>query len=60
MFLAAAKVGGIILNNTCRADFIYDDLLMASNLVYASYTNSVQKLMVYTQSWASNRYKNSP
>jgi len=45
VFLAAAKVGGIIANNTYRAEFLYDNLLIESNIIHASYLNKVQKLM---------------
>lgn len=45
VFLAAAKVGGIIANNTYRADFIYDNLIMESNIIHAAYQQEVKKLM---------------
>jgi len=45
VFVAAAKVGGIIANNTYRADFLYDNLMMESNIIHAAYKNSVSKLM---------------
>jgi GDP-L-fucose synthase len=45
VFLAAAKVGGIVANNTYRADFIYENLAIESNIIHASYLNKVQKLM---------------
>ena len=45
VFLAAAKVGGIMANNTYRAQFIYDNLLIESNIIHASYINAVQKLL---------------
>ncbi len=45
VFLAAAKVGGIVANNTYRAEFIYDNLLMECNVIHACYTTSVKKLM---------------
>lgn len=45
VFLAAAKVGGIIANNTYRADFIYDNLIMESNIIHAAYQQKVKKLM---------------
>lgn len=45
VFLAAAKVGGIIANNTFRADFIYENLMIESNIVHAAYVNKVTKLM---------------
>ena len=45
VFLAAAKVGGILANNTYRADFLYDNLMIASNVIHASYRNEVKKLL---------------
>jgi GDP-L-fucose synthase len=45
VFLAAAKVGGIVANNTYRAEFLYDNLMMQSNVIHAAYANKVEKLM---------------
>jgi GDP-L-fucose synthase len=45
VFLAAAKVGGIHANNTYRADFIYQNLMIESNIIHASYRHGVRKLM---------------
>ncbi|MBS1588027.1 MAG: GDP-L-fucose synthase [Bacteroidetes bacterium] len=45
VFLAAAKVGGIIANNTYRADFLYDNLMMETNVIHASYQQGVKKLL---------------
>jgi GDP-L-fucose synthase len=45
VFLAAAKVGGILANNTFRADFIYDNLQIQNNVIHASYQNQVKKLL---------------
>ncbi len=45
VFLAAAKVGGIVANNTYRADFIYQNLLIESNIIDAAYRNGVKKLL---------------
>ncbi|KRQ94230.1 GDP-fucose synthetase [Bradyrhizobium valentinum] len=45
VFLAAAKVGGIVANNTLRAEFLYDNLAIAANVIHAAYLNGVQKLM---------------
>src|SRR6201991_4758808 len=45
VFLAAAKVGGIIANNTYRADFLYDNLQIQNNVIHNSYLNYVKKLM---------------
>lgn len=45
VFLAAAKVGGIQANNTYRADFLYDNLMIEANIIHASYLNGVDKLL---------------
>jgi len=45
VFIAAAKVGGILANNTYRAEFLYDNLMIAANLIHASYTYHVEKLL---------------
>jgi GDP-L-fucose synthase len=45
VFLAAAKVGGIHANNIYRADFIYQNLMIESNIIHASYRHGVKKLM---------------
>jgi len=45
VFLAAAKVGGIQANNTCRADFLYDNLMIQNNVIHYSYLNNVKKLL---------------
>jgi len=45
VFLAAAKVGGIVANNTLRAEFIYDNLVMATNVIEAAHQNGAGKLM---------------
>ncbi len=45
VFLAAAKVGGIIANNTYRADFLYENLQIQNNIIHSSYVNSVKKLL---------------
>lgn len=45
VFLAAAKVGGIVANNTFRADFIYENLAIQNNIIHAAYLNNVTKLM---------------
>ena len=42
---AAGKVGGIEANNTYRAEFIYDNLMMEANIIHASYLNKVKKLL---------------
>jgi len=45
VFLAAAKVGGILANNIYRADFLYDNILLQANVIHASYINKVKKLL---------------
>ena len=45
VFLAAAKVGGIVANNTYRADFVYENLMIESNVIHASYLNKITKLL---------------
>lgn len=45
VFLAAAKVGGIIANNTYRADFIYENLAIQNNIIHQSYLTGVKKLL---------------
>jgi len=45
IFLAAAKVGGILANNTYRADFLYENLMIESNIIYAAWKSAVKKLM---------------
>jgi GDP-L-fucose synthase len=45
VFLAAAKVGGIVANNTLRAEFIYDNLIIATNVIHAAHANGTEKLM---------------
>lgn len=45
VFLAAAKVGGIVANNVYRADFIYNNLMIQNNVIHHSYLNNVKKLL---------------
>lgn len=45
VFLAAAKVGGIMANNTYRAEFLYDNLMIQSNVIHHSWKNGVKKLL---------------
>ncbi len=45
VILAAAKVGGIIANNTYRGEFIYDNLMIQNNVIHQSYVNRVKKLL---------------
>jgi len=50
VFLAAAKVGGIVANNTYRAEFIYDNLCIQNNVIHQSYVHGVKKLMFFGSS----------
>lgn len=50
VFLAAAKVGGIVANITYRAEFIYDNLMIQNNVIHQAYVNGVQKLMFFGSS----------
>jgi len=45
VFLAAAKVGGILANNTYRAEFLYDNLMIQSNVIENAYRNNIKKLL---------------
>ncbi|HTN17666.1 MAG TPA: GDP-L-fucose synthase, partial [Chitinophagaceae bacterium] len=45
VFLAAAKVGGILANNTYRADFLYENLMIQNNVIHAAYEQGAKKLM---------------
>ena len=50
VFLAAAKVGGIVANNTLRAEFLYDNLAIATNVIQAAHLNGTEKLMFFGSS----------
>jgi GDP-L-fucose synthase len=45
VFVAAAKVGGIVANNTYRAEFIYENLMIQNNIIHAAHVNGVEKLL---------------
>jgi GDP-L-fucose synthase len=60
VFLASAKVGGIHANNTYRAEFIYDNLMMESNIIHQAYLNGVKKLMFFGSSCIYPRNANQP
>ncbi|MCX7909682.1 MAG: GDP-L-fucose synthase [Ignavibacteria bacterium] len=60
VFLAAAKVGGILANNTYRADFIYDNILIASNVIFSSYKYEVKKLVNLGSSCIYPKYAPQP
>jgi GDP-L-fucose synthase len=50
VFMAAARVGGIVANNTLRAEFIYENLAIASNVIHAAHVNATEKLMFFGSS----------
>ncbi len=60
VFLAAAKVGGIFANNTYRADFIYDNLMIQSNVIKAAHTYGAQKLMFLGSSCIYPKFADQP
>ncbi len=45
VYLAAAKVGGIVANNTYPADFIYENMMIESNIIHAAHVHNVNKLL---------------
>jgi GDP-L-fucose synthase len=60
VFLAAAKVGGILANNTYRADFIYDNLIMEANVIKAAHNVNVRKLMFLGSSCIYPKFATQP
>jgi len=60
IFIAAAKVGGIVANDQLRADFIYDNLLIQSNLIFESNRNQVKKLLFLGSSCIYPKYASQP
>lgn len=60
IFLAAAKVGGIMANNTLRAEFIYDNIAIASNVIHAAYLNQAEKLMFLGSSCIYPKFASQP
>ena len=60
VFLAAAKVGGIVANNTLRAEFLYDNLAIAANLIQAAHLNGTEKLMFLGSSCIYPRLASQP
>jgi GDP-L-fucose synthase len=50
VFLCAAKVGGIVANNTYRAEFLYDNLAIQNNIIHSAFVNDVEKLMFFGSS----------
>jgi len=60
VFLAAAKVGGIMANNTYRADFIYENLMIESNLIHTAYKTGVRKLLFFGSSCIYPKFAPQP
>jgi GDP-L-fucose synthase len=60
VFLAAAKVGGIVANNTYRAEFLYDNLMIESNIIEAAHRNNVKKLLFLGSSCIYPKYAPQP
>ena len=60
VILAAAKVGGIHANNTYRAEFIYDNLMIEANIIHSAYLNKVTKLLFLGSSWIYPRMAPQP
>ena len=60
VFLAAAKVGGILANNIYRADFIYDNMMIQSNVIKAAHENDVKKLLFLGSSCIYPKMANQP
>ncbi len=62
VYLAAAKVGGIVANNTYPADFIYQNMMIESNIIHAAHQNDVNKLLFLdrpasTRNWQNSRWQ---
>jgi len=60
VFLAAAKVGGILANNSYRAEFLYDNLMIEANVIHSSYLNGVEKLLFLGSSCIYPKDANQP
>lgn len=60
VFLAAALVGGIIANNTYRADFIYENLMVQNNVIHQSFLNGVKKLLFLGSTCVYPKNANQP
>lgn len=59
VYLAAAKVGGIVANNSYPTDFIYENMMMESNVIHAAHTHNVAKLLfldlpAFIQNWLTS------
>ncbi len=60
VFLAAAKVGGINANNTYRADFLYDNLIIEANVIHSAYEHDVSKLLLLGSSCIYPKFAEQP
>lgn len=60
VFLAAAKVGGIMANNTYRGQFIYENLMIQNNVIHQSYVHGVKKLLFLGSSCIYPKYASQP
>lgn len=60
VFMAAAKVGGIVANNTYRAEFLYDNLMIQNNVIHASHKHSVTKLLFLGSSCIYPKFAEQP
>jgi GDP-L-fucose synthase len=60
VFLAAAKVGGILANNTYRADFIYENICIQTNVIHEAYKNRVKKLLFLGSSCIYPKFAQQP
>lgn len=60
VFLAAARVGGILANDTYRAEFIYDNMMIEANVIHAAYQNGVKKLLALGSSCIYPRESTKP
>jgi GDP-L-fucose synthase len=60
VFLAAAKVGGILANNTYRADFIYENICIQTNVIHEAYKNRVKKLLFLGSSCIYPKFAEQP
>ncbi len=60
VFLAAAKVGGILANDSYPADFLYDNLILEANIIQAAHTVGVEKLMFLGSSCIYPKFADQP
>lgn len=60
VFMAAAKVGGIQANNTYKADFLFDNLMIQTNVIHASYLNKVKKMLFLGSSCIYPKFAQQP